>query len=81
MEIYLKIENAIYTKELQMNELKEKRQAYVDRIKELMAAKVNIRNHLYEGVKFDVNGKIWKSEKKYNVTITGSANNIIVSEN
>ncbi len=81
LEIYLKIENAIYTKELQMNELKEKRQAYVDRIKELMAAKVNIRNHLYEGVKFDVNGKIWKSEKKYNVTITGSANNIIVSEN
>ena len=60
---------------------KEKRQEYVDRIKELMAAKINIRNHLYEGVKFDINGKIWRSEKNYNVTLTGNASNIMVTKN
>lgn len=81
LEIYIKIENAIYTKEMQMKELKDKRQQYVDRIKELMSAKVNIRNHLYEGVRFDINGKIWNSEKDYNITITGDSNNIIVSKN
>ena len=81
MEVYLKIENAIYTKELQLDGLKEKRQEYVDRIKELMAAKINIRNHLYEGVKFDINGKIWRSEKNYNVTLTGNASNIMVTKN
>ena len=81
MEIYLKIENAIYTKELQLGELKEKRQKYVDRIKELMRAKVDIRNHLYEGVRFNINGKFWDSETNYNITMTGSPNNIIITKN
>ena len=81
MEIYLKIENAIYTKELQLGELKEKRQKYVDRIKELMRAKVDIRNHLYEGVRFNINGKFWDSEPNYNITMTGSPNNIIITKN
>ena len=81
LEIYLKIENAIYTKDIQMKELKEKRQEYVDRIKEMLQARVNIRNHLYEGVTFEFNGKIWRAEKSYNVTLTGSASNIVVSQN
>lgn len=81
MEVYLKIENAIYTKELQLSELKEKRQKYVDRIKEMMKAKVDIRNHLYEGVRFNFNGKVWNSEKNYNITMTGTPNNIIIVKN
>ncbi len=81
MEVYLKIENAIYTKELQLAELKGKRQNYVDRIKEMMKAKVNIRNHLYEGVRFNFNGKVWNSEKNYNITMTGTPNNIIIVKN
>ncbi len=81
MEVYLKIENAIYTKELQLTELKGKRQNYVDRIKEMMKAKVNIRNHLYEGVRFNFNGKVWNSEKNYNITMTGTPNNIIIVKN
>lgn len=81
MEIYLKIENAIYTKELQLSVLKQKRQEYVDRIKELMQAKVDIRNHLYEGVRFNINGKFWDSEQNYNITMTGSPNNIIITKN
>ena len=81
LPIYLKIENAIYTKELQMGELKEERQKYVDRIKEMMSARVNIRNHLYEGVRFIFNDKIWNADKLYNVTLTGSSGNIVVSQN
>ncbi|MCR4610295.1 MAG: FapA family protein [Lachnospiraceae bacterium] len=81
LEIYLKIENAIYTKEKQMSELKERRQEYVEKIKDLMDAKVNVRNHLYEGVKFEINGKFWKAEKQYNVTLTGSSSNIVISQN
>ena len=64
-----------------MNELKQKRQEYVDRIKELMNAKVDIRNHLYEGVRFNVNGKVWNSEPNYNITMKGSPNNIIITKN
>ena len=81
LPIYLKIENAIYTKELQMGEIKEERQKYVDRIKEMMSARVNIRNHLYEGVRFIFNDKIWNADKLYNVTLTGSSGNIVVSQN
>lgn len=81
MDVYLKIENAIYTKNLQLEELKARRQEYVDRIKEMMRAKVDIRNHLYEGVRFNFNGKVWKSEKNYNVTMTGTPNNIIITKN
>lgn len=81
MEIYMKIENAIYTKQLELQGLEDEKEVYNKRVKELMSSRIDVRNHLYEGVKFELNGRIWNSEKKYNVSLYRDATSIIVSEN
>lgn len=79
MEFYLKIENAIYTKEKQREDL----MAEKVKMEELMNEYINVRaiidGILYEGVMFEVNGLQWKSKQEMRkVTIRESNKKIIV---
>jgi uncharacterized protein (DUF342 family) len=69
MEIFLKIEDAIFTKEKEMSELiqaKAKLEADILRMKNVKAV---VRYSLYEGVDIEINGVHWHSRPSRAITI------------
>jgi uncharacterized protein (DUF342 family) len=68
-EMYSKLDNAIYTKEKQREELDAEKAKLDEEIKLISAAKVVIKGRLYEGTTIDVNGKRWHSRNMRDVTI------------
>lgn len=79
MEFYLKIENAIYTKEKQQEDLMEEKVKMEELMDEYAHARATIDGMLYEGVMFEVNGLQWKSKQEMRkVTIRKSNNKITV---
>ena len=79
MEFYLKIENAVYTKEKQQEDLMAEKVKMEELMKEYAHVRATIDGILYEGVKFEVNGLQWKSKQETRkVTIRNSNNKIIV---
>lgn len=79
MEFYLKIENAIYTKEKQKEELMAEKAKMEERMDEYANVRAIIDGMLYEGVVFEVNGLQWKSKQEMRkVTIRKSNNKIVV---
>lgn len=67
--MYLKVEDAIYTKELEMKEI-QKKDVYLDEeIEKSKHAKLIVKGTIYQGVKIDVNGARWFSDEVTNVTV------------
>lgn len=60
MELYLKLENAIYTKETELKQLRGEQEQLLARIRESDQAEVRVRGNLYEGVLFESSGQKWK---------------------
>ncbi len=69
MEIYLKIENAIFTKNKIIQDLVAKRDGIQNKITDTLQAKLVVTGDLYEGVLIDINGRKWNSQYVQNVTV------------
>ncbi len=61
MDIYLKIENAIYTKELQMKQLLDEKAGMDERLQEMQGAKVTATGVIYEGTEIHIDNVTWKA--------------------
>lgn len=78
MELYIKLENAIYTKENELKQLRKEHDLLYQDIKESERAEVKVKNYLYEGVLFESNGVNWKPNTVYGVKIKKDNNQIVV---
>ena len=61
MEIYLKIENAIYTKEIELKQLLEESQAMLEKMEEMKGAQVTVKGTVYEGAEVTIDNAKWKA--------------------
>ncbi len=78
MEIYLKIEDAIYTKDLQIKALHEEKQHLDKLMDEMKGAKVEVMGTLYEGTDVAVDDVRWKAFSIKSVTIRCANGKIVV---
>ncbi len=81
MEMYLKIENAIYTKELQMKDLVMVREHLDQTMKEMTNAKVVIGGTLYEGVQITIDNVRMNSYLIMDVVVRCRRGQIVVESN
>lgn len=69
MDLYLKLEKAIYTKEKEYKELEEKLKKLDDEIERLDLAKIIIKGNAFEGVAVALGGFVWRSTQLHNITV------------
>ena len=69
MEVFLKLESAIYTKEKEMGELMQEKNDLTAEFRELNEAKAIITGTLYEGTTFEICGLHWKAPTIQNVMV------------
>lgn len=81
MEIYLKIESAIYTKEKQMEKLMIDKNVIEGKIIESGAVKAVVDGPVYEGVTVEIDGARWQAKNMNGVIIKHSGNGIAVFSN
>jgi uncharacterized protein (DUF342 family) len=81
MEMFLKIESAIYTKEIEMEKLQETKTQLEDTVTQLKQVRVLVKNMVYENVDVDINGIVWHSREIRNVTIRNRNGRIVVHSN
>ncbi len=78
MAMYLKIENAIYTKDLQLKYLTEERDRMEAHISEMKGAKVVVAGVLYEGTEIMIDNIKWKAFSLKDVTVRCKNEKIVV---
>lgn len=78
MELYLKLENAIYTKENEYKQLRKEHDLLKKNMKESDLAEVRVRGYLYEGVLFESGGQKWKPKTVYGVRVKKMDNRITI---
>jgi hypothetical protein len=78
MEIYLKVENAIYTKEIESKNLLESKRQLEEDMAKMREGKIVVNNTLYEGVVMELNGVRWNSKEVRSVTIKNVGNKVAV---
>lgn len=81
MPMYLKIENAIFTKEKQLDKLEFAKFKLEEKMRGMESAKAVIQGNLYEGVLVEINGIKWNARGLRNVTIRKGKNQIAVYTN
>ncbi len=69
MEIYLKVESAIFTKEKEVDDLMRYKNDMENEVKAVRNAQVVIHDTLYEGTVFEINGKHWTAKQARNVKL------------
>ena len=79
--MYIKIESAIYTKELELKEINKNREILkADAVKN-KAAKVVITGTIYPGVKVNINGATWNAKQTSSITLKKKDSNIAFYRN
>lgn len=78
MDLYLKLENAIYTKEKEFKQLRKEHDLLRKEIKESDLAEVRVRGYLYEGVLFESSGQKWRPKTVYGVRVKKVDNRITI---
>lgn len=81
MEIYLKVEDAIYTKELEQERLYKRKLHNEESMSRMSGAKAVIYGYLYEGCVFEIDKKYWESSLAKNVTIRKRNDRIAIFHN
>ncbi len=81
MDVFLKIENAIYTKEMELEKLNDSKKEIEDAVTQMQDARVIVYHTIYEGVTMDINGISWTSKILRGVTIQSVGNRIMVYAN
>ena len=79
--MYLKLEDAIYTKKMELTEIKKKKDVVEKEQKKLKSAKILVTGNLYTGVSVEINGVIWRSEPMQNVYLVCRGNRIVSVRN
>ena len=74
MEMYLKIENAIYTKEREMENILRQKHDLHEEIQNSKAACVEITDILYEGVTVEIDEIKYQAQKTKGVTLRKNGN-------
>ena len=69
MEIFTKIENAIYTKELDVKQANDNLEEFMEKLKQYNQSKIVVKGDLYEGVDVVISGKHWISYGMSHVTL------------
>jgi uncharacterized protein (DUF342 family) len=77
MEVFIKIENALFTKEKQLNELNEIKESIDIYIRKANNAKVVIAGQAFEGTVVDMNGSRWNAANQFNITVKRNENHIV----
>ncbi|MGN0312432.1 MAG: DUF342 domain-containing protein [Lachnospiraceae bacterium] len=78
MEIYLKIESAIYTKEKEMNELLAEKNRLEEETKKSGLARAVVSDQVYEGVTLEIDGVSWRASDVKGVTLQRTGNRVAV---
>lgn len=78
MDIFKKLEDAIYTKELEQTKFKEVQEEIENNIEENRKAKIEVLRHLYNGVTVTVEEAVWKSVDSRSCTIRFEDYQIVV---
>ncbi len=78
MEIYLKIENAIYTKELQLKSLTEDKEKIEEQLSSIEEAQIVVQDVLYEGTEVTVDEVKWRAFSVKDVVIRCENGKIVV---
>lgn len=81
MEMYLKIENAIYTKGKEITELTQQKHQLDQEIKQMQNASILVRDTLYEGTQIHIGGKNWYARQVSNVSVKKVEERIAVFKN
>lgn len=81
MELYIMIENAIYTKEKEHGELDEAKRSLMEKIHISDIASVYVRGKVYDGVVFRIDGMTWKASEVANITVRKTNNRIALYRN
>ena len=81
MEMYLKIDNAIFTKNKIIDDLMIRKEAIEKNIANTMTSCIVCSGDLFEGVLIDINGRKLKSNYAKNVTIRVSEGKIVLFAN
>ncbi len=76
MDIYLKVENAIYTKEKQLTEIIKTDGELQAKVLEQESAKVIIKGDVFEGTYVDINRLRWLGRGQYNITLKKNGSQI-----
>lgn len=79
--VYLKLEDAIYTKELEMGEIYEDKEKLEAEKNKFDKAKAVIRGTVFEGTQIDISGVLWNAKEIKNVTIKKWDNRIYIYGN
>lgn len=69
MEVFQKVEKAVYTKKKQLSQLVILEAELKKKIDKVMNARVVIGGNAYEGVVVEISGCRWEAQNQYNVTI------------
>ena len=81
MDMYLKIESAIFSKEKEVGELVQRKQDMEDEFEAVKNAHAVIHNTLYEGTTFVINGKRWEATKARDVKVKRVGERVSISRN
>ena len=81
MDMYLKIERAIFTKEKDVDDLMLYKMEMENELKLAKNAQAVIHDTLYEGTVFEINGKHWTGMQARNVTVKRVAERVTVYRN
>ncbi len=81
MEIFIKIENAIYTKNQQLKELKDELTKVEAEMNEMMGAKVSVGGVMYEGTEVIIDNVKWKAFEISDVIVRCRNRKIVVESN
>jgi uncharacterized protein (DUF342 family) len=81
MDMFLKIESAIFTKEQEMSQLEKNKKDILDDIEQMQHAYAVIKNVIYDCVTIEINGIHWKSRKRNAVTIRKAGKRVEVLTN
>lgn len=81
MDMYLKVESAIFAKEKEMDMLMQYKMDMENEMKAVKNAHAVIHDTLYEGTVFEINGKHWAATQSRNVKVRRAEGRVVVQRN
>lgn len=79
--LYVKIENAIYTKENELKDIYEVKKQLEEELARLSYVKVVLKGNVYPGVSININGALWRASRANNITLKNKDGKIAIFRN
>lgn len=81
MDVYKKIENAVYTLNSELEEMHRKRDELEEEFAKASEAKIIITGQAHEGTVVDLNGRRWEAQNQTNIVLKRVDNQMVVLNN